>query len=191
MSRISVRGRNLLKKWKTVKQEYIYRNLVHGSIRKEKCLLPNGTTIEEYYISEFPNWVNAIVLTRDARLVLVRQYRHGAREFFLEIPGGTVEQNEDPVESIIREVQEETGYSTEQSPIFLGSFYPNPAVTTNRVFSYLFLDAEQTSATSLDETEELEIELVAMEEMDQWVKEDRIHHLFTVSAYLLAKNILN
>lgn len=180
-----------MNKWVSLNVEYIYSNSEYGSVRKEKCLLPNGSIIEDYYITEFPNWVNAVVLTKENEIVLVKQYRHGVRDFFLEIPAGIVKQNENPVDAIIREVREETGYSSHKRPIYLGSFYPNPAVTTNKVISYMIVDAEKKYSQNLDENEELGLSIFHFERVGQLIDDNQFNHLFSVSTYLLAKNFLN
>lgn len=86
-------------------------------MRKDKCELPNGFLIDEYYVQEHADWVNAVVLTKDREIVLVKQYRHAGEDFFLEIPAGKPEGNESNEEGIVREIREETGFITERQPI--------------------------------------------------------------------------
>ncbi|MDQ0229025.1 hypothetical protein J2S19_000275 [Metabacillus malikii] len=70
-------------KWQTLKSEYVYKT-PFGNLRSDACKLPNGQIIERYYVNEYPDWVNAIVLTKEMKVVLVKQYRHGGEDFFLE-----------------------------------------------------------------------------------------------------------
>ena len=62
--------------WKVLESEYLF-NEPWLTIRKEKCLLPNGKIMPAYYTLEYPSWVSALALTRDNKVVMVRQYRHG------------------------------------------------------------------------------------------------------------------
>lgn len=59
-------------KWNTIDSEYLYKSLF-GNLRKDKCELPNGLVIDEYYVNEYSDWVNAIVITKENKVVLVEQ----------------------------------------------------------------------------------------------------------------------
>ena len=64
------------KAWKTVSSKYLFRR-PWLTVRCEDMLLPNGNHIPEYYILEYPDWVNTIAITKDGKFVFVRQYRPG------------------------------------------------------------------------------------------------------------------
>lgn len=178
-----------MEKWKKVASDYVFKS-PFGNLRKDKLVLPDGQLIDSYYVNEYDDWVNAVVLTKDQHLVLVRQYRHAAQDFFLEVPAGKPEGNESHQEAIIREVREETGYISDSSPIKLGEFYVNPATQTNKVITYLFLDAYQAFEQDLDPTEFIDIHLIEIEEMENMIARGEINQLFTASAYYMAKSYL-
>ncbi len=177
----------IMNKWDILDSEYIYQNESFGSIRRDKCLLPNGIIIDNYYSYELPNWVNAIVITKNKEIVLVKQYRHGIKDFILEVPAGTLKKDEDPDACIIREVIEETGFSSEHNPLILGEYYTNPALFNNKIKTYLIMEAEKIYSQNLDDTEELSVHLCSIEEVDKYILDGTISHQFTVFAYLLAK----
>ena len=79
-----------MKKWKTIKSKYHYTPF--GNLRKDTCQLPNGMIINDYFVQEYADWVNAIVLTKEHQIVLVEQYRHAGQDFYLEIPAGKIEE---------------------------------------------------------------------------------------------------
>ncbi|WP_137789324.1 NUDIX hydrolase [Bacillus sp. E(2018)] len=177
-------------KWKTINSQYIYQT-PFGHLRTDSCELPNGQKIDNYYVHEYPDWVNAVVLTKDKHIVLVEQYRHPGKDFFLEVPAGKIEQGESYVEGIIREVQEETGFTSRKEPILLGEFIVNPATQTNKIITFLILDAFQSSSQKLDENEDLTIKVIPFHEMERLIEDKKLTQLFTVSAYNLAKNYLS
>ncbi|WP_253271176.1 hypothetical protein [Sporosarcina sp. D27] len=76
-----------MNKWKTLKSEYIHES-PSGNIRIDSCGLPNGIVINNYYVNEYSDWVNAIVITKENQIVLVEQYCHAGEDFFLEVPAG-------------------------------------------------------------------------------------------------------
>ena len=55
--------------WKTVSSKYLFRR-PWLTVRCEDMLLPNGNHIPEYYILEYPDWVNTIAITKDGKFVL-------------------------------------------------------------------------------------------------------------------------
>ena len=64
--------------WKVLKSEYLYRR-PWLTARRDTVQLPNGVVNDEYYILEFPDWVNVIARTTDGDFIFIRQYRPGLR----------------------------------------------------------------------------------------------------------------
>jgi ADP-ribose pyrophosphatase len=71
-----------------------------------------GARIETYYAIEQPSYLATVAVT-EGRILLVRQYRPAIERYSLELPGGLLDQDEDPATGIARELLEETGYTTE------------------------------------------------------------------------------
>ncbi|MCG3419842.1 NUDIX hydrolase [Oceanobacillus jordanicus] len=180
-----------MNRWKTLHTEYIYKT-PFGNLRKDKCELPNGFLIDEYYVQEHADWVNAVVLLKDREIVLVKQYRHAGEDFFLEIPAGKPESNESNEEGIVREIREETGFITEKQPIKLAEFMVNPATQTNKITTYLLLDAHKEFDQDLDCTEDIKVTTVGFEEVGHLIRTNQIKtQLFTARAYFMAKDFLS
>ena len=72
----------------------------------------NGKEGEFYYLNS-RDWAVVVGRTVDGELVMVRQFRWGSDELSWELPGGIVDEGEDPVAAGLRELQEETGYIAE------------------------------------------------------------------------------
>ena len=73
--------------------------------------LPDGRIIEEFYVLEYPDWVNVIAITKDGQFVMERQYRYPVADVLLEIPAGKLDsKSEDRLAAAKRELEEETGY---------------------------------------------------------------------------------
>src|SRR5690349_3163193 len=86
-------------------------NYIHPRFRVDRSELANGKLINAM-VMEFDTWANILAITKDQKVVLVRQYRHGVKEVLLELPGGVIEDGEDPLAGIQRELLEETGYTS-------------------------------------------------------------------------------
>lgn len=177
-------------KWNTLESVYLYKT-PFGNLRKDKCEVPNGLVINEYYVNEYSDWVNAIVITKENKVVLVEQYRYAGGEFYLEIPAGKIEVNESYEEGILREVREETGFTSRTKPIKLGEIMVNPATQTNKVITYLIVDAFKEFEQDLDDNEELVVHLYDFNDIGKALKKNQIRtQLFTAYAYYMAKDFL-
>lgn len=121
--------------WEVLKDKKLYETPIFSL--HEKTVKPDkGSADHPFYVLNAPEWINVIALTPDNRIVLVEQYRIGVHESTLEIPGGMVDDGEDPIEAAKRELLEETGYRSEQwEPA--GKVSSNPAILNN--FTHLFV----------------------------------------------------
>jgi len=172
-----------IKPWKVLETSY-----VHPRFRIDKCELSNGHLLNAT-IFEFRSWGNIVALTKNGEVVLVKQYRHGVCEAILEFPGGVVEDGEDPLEGIKRELLEETGYTASQV-IPVGKLYPNPALQPNTQYCFLAFDAEKVGGQNLDAGEDIEVHLMPLDELVEMAKSNQFPHaldvavLFQALAYL-------
>ena len=179
-----------MKKWKTLHSEYLHRNSF-VNIRKDRCELPQGIVIDDYYVNEYSDWVNALIITKENQIVLVEQYRYVGQDFFIEVPAGKKEDNETHEEGLIREVKEETGYTSLSKPILLGDFMVNPATQNNSVKTFLLLEAYKGYEQDLDDAEDIKIRLFDFDHFGKLLMNNRIKtQLFTATAYYMAKNYM-
>ena len=122
-------------KWHVLESEYLIRR-PWLTARRDRVELPDGRVHPEYYVLEYPDWVNVIARTSDGMYVMVEQYRHGLAGVFTELVAGVIEKGEDPLEAAQRELLEETGYAG-GSWSLLSVVSQNPACTTNLTYSML------------------------------------------------------
>lgn len=134
------------------------------SLRADHCVTQRGVELDPYYVLEYPDWVHVVALDEEERLLLVRQYRHGAGVMSLELPGGVMDPEEsDPLVAGARELLEETGHV---APLLrhLMRLSPNPASHTNSVHVLLAEGARAVAPLQLDSTEDLAVERVPWRE---------------------------
>jgi len=138
-----------------------------------------------FYILSTRDWVNIIALTKDRKIPMVSQFRHGSADLSLEIPGGAVDSRDgDPLEAAKRELLEETGHQAARW-FELGKLRPNPAILDNTCHIYLALDAELVSDLKLDEAEELEVVLHDLQEVQSMIYKGGIRHALVIAAFQL------
>jgi len=129
------------------------------SVNERVCRSPNGD-LKTFTILDASDWAIVIPVLetkQDRKFVMVRQWRHGARELSLEFPGGVFEKGENAETAARRELKEETGYSAGKIQK-LGEFSPNPAIMANRVHFFLATDLSAPVDQQLDEDEYVEVE---------------------------------
>ena len=144
----------------------------------------------EFVVIDANDWVNVVALTPKLEIVLVRQFRFGLHDFFLEIPGGMVEHGEDPVAAGLRELREETGYEGDRARL-LGSVHPNPAIQSNTMHIVLVENVSLVGPTNFDVNEEIETTLVPVAEVIEWMREGRITHSLVLNALFLMRDWLD
>ncbi len=171
-------------KWKVLESEYLFKK-PWLTIRKEKCETPKGTIIPSFYINEYPDWVHAFALTEDNKVVLVKQYRHGIGEVGIELPGGVAEDGETHEIAVRREMMEETGYEFETVQ-YLGKICANPSTTNNFMHMFLATGGKKVAEQKLDETEEVDVLLLSVEDVKQLMKENKIMQSLHVNCIMYA-----
>jgi ADP-ribose pyrophosphatase len=149
-----------------------------GQLRAES---PNDGSVHTFYRIDSADWVNVVPVTKDWEIVMVRQFRHGAAEVTLEIPGGMVDPGEDPARAAVRELREETGYAGDM-PGLMGQLNPNPALFGNVLHCYVIHACERVGEIENSHTEETTVELVPMAELDDLLLDGTINHSLVVAA---------
>lgn len=159
-------------KWETLSSEYLFRR-PWLTARRDKVKLPNGVINPEFYVLEYPSWINVIAITKDGHFVMERQYRHGLGEVGTELCAGVVEDGELPVEAAKRELYEETGYvGGEWSLMCVIS--GNPSVTNNLTYCFLATGVETAGSRNLEATEDITVRLFTEEEVWEILINDEI-----------------
>ena len=159
-------------KWETVSSEYIFRR-PWLTVRHDKVKLPDGRINPEFYVLEYPDWVNVIAITEDGHIVMERQYRQGLGKTCYEIPAGVMEKGENAEEAARRELEEETGYGGgEWKEIMLIS--GNCSTTSNLTHCFLATGVRKISAQHLDSTEDRSVCLLTLDQVRMLLTEDRI-----------------
>ena len=116
-------------------------------------------------------------------VLLIRNRRYAVGQILLELPAGTLEKNEDPINGAGRELLEETGYLAGRLKP-LGNFYTSPGILSEKMYAYAAYDLEQSNQ-ALEEGEEIELNPVPFDETIRMIKEGRIQDAKTIAVLLM------
>lgn len=173
--------------WEVIDTVYLHRK-PWLTMRQDRVLLSSGRVIEDYYVQEYPPWVNVLAITGDRHAVLIRQYRHGIGQVHYELPAGV---HDRPGESILeaarRELLEETGYSGGTWTLWM-ELSANPALQNNISYTFLAEGVVSTNMQELDETEEITVHTMPVEELGRIALEGgmiQALHIAPVLKYLM------
>lgn len=160
------------RKWQVLESEYLIRR-PWLTARRDRVKLPTGVEIPEYYVLEYPEWVNVIAITTEGKFILIRQYRHALGETRYELCAGVCEAGEDPMDSARRELYEETGYGEGEWQEWM-TLSANASTMTNLTHCFLATGVKPVSTQHLEETEDLTVHLMTAEEVQALLERDEV-----------------
>lgn len=168
-----------IKKWKILDREYLFKR-PWLTARRDKVQLPDGRINPEYYVLEYPDWINVIAITKTGMFVMVEQYRHGLQDVFTELVGGVIEPGEDPLAAARRELLEETGFAGGDWELYM-VISQNPSTSNNYTYCFIARGVEETARQHLDETEDIAVKLLTEQEVKNMLVNDQIKQALMVA----------
>lgn len=174
------------------KEEYkrLDRKLIYeGHITKyyvDTLELPNGKKAEWDFVGHQGAAATLAVLD-DGRILMVSQYRNALDRYTLEIPAGGLEgPNEPTMVAAARELEEETGYRSDNLGLLI-SIRTTVAFCNEKIDIYYAKDLKKTKQ-NLDEDEFLNVKAFTLSELEEMIYDQTIQDSKTIAAILAYKN---
>ena len=142
--------------WTILGEELVFDGSPWLQVTRQEVRLPDGRIVDDYYQIAIPPLARVVAETEEDELVLLRQYRHGARRVTLALPGGRIEPSETPREAAQRELLEETGYRAAEWRD-LGSYVCNGNQGSSVAHTFLATGARRVREPASGDLEEDEV----------------------------------
>lgn len=172
---------------KTIATKQIFEGHII-SLQVDEVLLPDGNKGKRELVKH-PGAVAIVAVTDEEKIIFVEQYRKPLERSLVEIPAGKIEANEEPIVTARRELEEETGYTTDKLQ-YVTSFYTSPGFADEIIHIYYTNQLKiLTDKVAGDDDEFVELITLTLEEAEQYMKEQKIHDAKTVYAIQYLKMI--
>jgi ADP-ribose diphosphatase len=148
-----------------------------------------GRASRDAFTFTCPDWVSVVPVTADGKFILVRQDRHGIDAPSLEIPGGLIDEGQDPAGAAARELREETGYG-QGTLVSLGATQANPALQNNRYHMFLARGVRLLGEPEFDPGEYCELVVMSERDVRAGIRDGSISHALVLLALSRAFEVL-
>lgn len=170
------------KPWKILDSKTVFENR-WWKVMEEKVELPDGS-VTEHYVNHVSGGAVVFALTEDGKLVVNRQYKHGAREVVTELTIGRLDGFE-PLEEAKRELLEETGYGGgDWEP--LAVYLSNPTSSTGRIHAFLARGVRKVADPKPDPREIVEVREIPLDEVARMLERGEFSTHAAVATIFLA-----
>lgn len=144
--------------------------------------LPNGKVVDDFTVTTLADVAMIVAVTKDGKLVMVRQFKPGFGDVIIEFPAGRIETAHSNLEETARhELEEETGILVEKLEYF-GTIAGFVTKGTEKVHCYFAKDVEFNSQQKLDDNEDIEVILLSPKELDELIDSNRIQAASIIAA---------
>jgi ADP-ribose pyrophosphatase len=173
--------------YQTLGRESVYEGRVFN-VHIDTLRTPTGSTMQVDVV-EHSGAVAIVAIDENDNLLLVHQYRHPAGKTLLELPAGTLDNDEDPEDCARRESREEIGHEPGEL-VLLGAGYMAPGYSTELIYFFLARDLKPAPLPQ-DEDEDIQVKRIPHNEMGTWIASGEIADVKTIAGFSLAEAYLS
>ncbi len=170
--------------WELLESREVFSAPPWIKVLRERVRLPGGRIVDDYHRIVLADCVIVYAQTDDGRVVVERQYKHGAQGVGLSLPAGAIDEGEDPLLAAQRELLEETGYEA-RTWKFVGRYAVNGNYGCGFAHMFLATGARLVATPDSGDLEHIEVELIDRKHLRQSVENGEIHLLGAVTGILL------
>jgi len=177
--------RKKLEKWTVKGSETLFAAPPYLKVRAERVVLPDGREVADFYQIDVSPFVCIFAEDGEGRVLVIRQYKHGARQVSLTFPGGTIDDGEAPLDAAKRELREETGFEAE-GWLALGDYVINANQGCGRAHLFIAHGCRQVCAPDSGDLEEMDVTTLERGEILSAAARGEFRLLNQIALYSLA-----
>lgn len=140
--------------------------------------LPDGTIVDDFYVSTLSDSVHIIAQTTENKIVLIRMFKQGVNELMVQWPAGRYEEQKHKSleEAAVKELQEETGISVSESDLtYVGTIALGSTKQSEKIhYYYVNNTIVNLENQNLDDTEEIEVLQKTSQEVEEMIQSGEI-----------------
>ncbi len=174
--------------WKKTEEKHLVNNR-WIDFRESVWRFPDGMKIGPFYTFSRQDYVVIAARDEDGRYLTVRQFRQGIEHVTREYPAGGIERDEEPLAAAKRELEEETGYISDEWR-FVSRIPSNPTMADNYAYIFYAGNCRRASSQKLDVTEFVDVELIEEDDLADMIRRDAFEQPVHVMAYYRTKEIM-
>ena len=184
--------------WEEIKTEHIVKD-EWIDFRRSVFRFPDGTEFEPYYTYSRRNYVVIVASDEEGNYICVRQFRYGIKKVTTEFSAGGIERTdgkeygdndkavtEDALEAAKRELQEETGYVSDEWRHLI-TVPSNATIADNYAYIFEAKNCRRVSGQNLDDTEFLNVKKYTADEIETMIEKGDFQQAIHIMAWLLSK----
>lgn len=172
----------MLQHWKKIDSKILLEH-PRISVVEDTVLLPDNKQISYAKIINQPDSVTIICIS-DEKVLLQKEYSYPVDEILYQFPGGKIDNNEAPIAAGLRELQEESSY-TSDSVEYLGFYYSNNRRSASKMHVIVAKDATVARSLVKDEEEFIESLWIEIDELNQMIRSGSIVNYSILAGWAL------
>lgn len=170
--------------WRTLARRTLLSRPPWMEVGEERVGLPDGREVDGFLWIRTRDFVAMVAVTEGDEVVLVRSYKHGPRTISLAVPAGYLENGEEPLAAAKRELQEETGYASDDW-YSLGRYVVDGNYGVGTAHIFLARGARKVAEPASGDLEEMEVVIAPVGEVSEYVRRGEVVQLSSAAALAL------
>ncbi|MCW9097265.1 MAG: NUDIX hydrolase [Ignavibacteriaceae bacterium] len=173
--------------YRILKSEVVFSGKVFNTKVDQIEYTSGNLSVRE--VAEHPGGAVVVPVTDDGKIIMVTQHRFPVDKVLLELPAGKLGKSENPLHCAVRELEEETGYKSD-NVIEIGSIYTTPGYSTEKLWIYLAKNLKPGNHNREEGEFGMEVFKFTLEEIEDKIYSGEIVDGKTICGIYLAKNLI-
>ena len=173
--------------YRILKSEIVFSGKVFNTKVNQIEYTSGNRSVRE--VAEHPGGAVVVPVTDDGKIIMVTQHRFPVNKVLLELPAGKLGKNENPLHCAVRELEEETGYKSDNVKE-IGSIYTTPGYSTEKLWIYLAKNLKPGNHNREEGEFGMEVFKFTLKEIEDKIYKGEIVDGKTICGIYLAKNLI-